>query len=425
MSLEPRRTHRAADRAHRYLVDLPAAADAAHGAMADAARIVVTSADKAPAEAAHAMAPILRAVRTILQQQDADGRFSGNALVDAIRSTTGTTRSDAAVIAQSLMDNEAVRVRAGTTFRGADINRIEETDDKVYVFYAGVKTGVRCPQAIFTKFAPCYSPTCSSDYSCYVPGCPYRGNVRVPARKARAHAPQGKWLSPRAQRLAHRAFFSPHHAHAHTRAELADALVVGRERRHHRAANERSVPQLATPFARAPAGTRQARRAGASAGTRGRADRCGAVRGSGDHHRAHRHVRRARGARRGHRHANGSASIDHTSTFPGRARVAQVPQEEGPWGGRTRTRSRPPPPPSAWLSALTRAKRPLQAPRADRSSLPPSGAPSQGQGWCGFVGDDIVKSVSHAEVKRQETIFELVQTEEDYLNDMRLVKRVR
>ena len=113
VSLEPRRTHRAADRAHRYLVDLPAAADAAHGAMADAARIVVTSADKAPAEAAHAMAPILRAVRTILQQQDADGRFSGNALVDAIRSTTGTTRSDAAVIAQSLMDHEAVRVRAG------------------------------------------------------------------------------------------------------------------------------------------------------------------------------------------------------------------------------------------------------------------------------------------------------------------------
>ena len=41
------------------------------------------------------------------------------------------------------------------------------------------------------------------------------------------------------------------------------------------------------------------------------------------------------------------------------------------------------------------------------------------------MGDDIVKSVSHAEVKRQETIFELVQTEEDYLNDMRLVKRVR
>ena len=51
--------------------------------------------------------------------------------------------------------------------------------------------------------------------------------------------------------------------------------------------------------------------------------------------------------------------------------------------------------------------------------------PAQPDNWVSFVGKAVADSTDKMEVKRQLNIFELIDGEEKYLNDLELVRKVR
>jgi len=124
------------------------------------------------AHAAHLLSEVLLHVRPILLDEGArngGGKFSTNALIGAIEAATGRSRADARRVAESLIANEAVRARGITD----DSDGLVESDVPTHVFYAGVKSGIRIPQAVLVAAAPCYSPTCTGGGTgCYSPACP-------------------------------------------------------------------------------------------------------------------------------------------------------------------------------------------------------------------------------------------------------------